>query len=52
MLLLHLDYILTQIVLPGDLVALWEMINLLVLIQAFVEVTLAPRVAPQDIPVV
>ncbi len=40
-LLLHPDHVIAKTILPGDLVALWEVINLLVLVQALVQVALA-----------
>jgi hypothetical protein len=51
-LLLHLDNILAEVVLPSDLIALWEMIYFLILIKAFVDVGFAARITPEDIPVV
>ena len=52
MLLLHPDYVLAQLVLPCDLIARREVVDLLVLVEAFVEVLLAVRVAPKDVPLV
>jgi hypothetical protein len=52
MLLLHLDYILAEVVLPSDLIALWEMINFLILVKAFIDIGFASRVTPEDIPIV
>lgn len=49
-LLLHADHVKTEAVLPGDLVALWEVVDLLVLVEALVEVALARAGAPKDIP--
>lgn len=40
---LHSDNIETKPILPCNLMTLWEVINLLVLIQAFIKVTLAAR---------
>jgi hypothetical protein len=51
-LLLHLYYILAEVVLSCDLIALGEMIYFLILIKAFVDVGFAARVTPEDIPVV
>ena len=39
--LLHSDSIEAKPIFPGDLVALWEMVDLLVLVEAFVEIALA-----------
>jgi hypothetical protein len=50
-LLLHLDYILTEVVFPCDLIALGEMIYFLILVKAFIDVGFAARVTPEDIPV-
>ena len=36
MLFLHLDYILAEVVLPGDFITLREMIDFLIFVQAFV----------------
>jgi hypothetical protein len=52
MLLLHLDNILAEVVLPCYLIALGEMIDFLILIKAFIDVGFAARVTPEDIPVV
>jgi hypothetical protein len=49
-LLLHADHVVTQAVLPSDLIALREMVNLLVLVQALVEIALAARGTPEDVP--
>lgn len=43
---LHSDDIETQSVLSGDLMALWEVVNFLVLIQTFVQIALAAGGAP------
>jgi hypothetical protein len=51
-LLLHLYYILAEVVFPCDLIALREMIDFLILIKAFIDVGFAARVTPEDIPVV
>jgi hypothetical protein len=51
-LLLHLDHILAEVVLPCDLIALGEMIDFLILIKALIDVGFASRVTPEDIPVV
>jgi hypothetical protein len=48
--LLHTDHVVAQAVLPRNLIALWKVVNLLVLIQALVEVALAGRGAPEDVP--
>ena len=50
--LLHSYYIKTQSVLSGDFVAHREMINLLVLIKALIEITLTTRGGPQNVPFV
>ena len=47
---LHSDNVETKSVLPGDLMALREMINFLVLIQALIEVAFATGRAPQKVP--
>lgn len=39
--LLHTDDVEAKSIFPGDLVRLWEVINLLVLVQTFIQVTLA-----------
>jgi len=49
---LHPDYVVAQAVLPGDLVTRWEMVDFLVLVQAFIDVRLAATRAPEDIPLV
>jgi hypothetical protein len=36
MLILHFNHILTKVVLPGDFITLWEMIDFLIFVQAFV----------------
>lgn len=48
--LLHLDHIKAQSVFPCDLVARWEMIDPLVLVKAFIEVSFATWWGPEDIP--
>ena len=51
-LLLHADHVVAQAILSRDLIALREMVYLLVLVQALVEVALAARGAPEDVPLV
>lgn len=52
MLFLHFHDVLAQVILSGDLIAIWEVIDFLVLIETFVKVRLASRVTPQHIPIV
>ncbi len=49
---LHLYHVSTESILPGDLVTLWKVVDLLVLVQAVVQVTLARTGTPQDVPLV
>jgi hypothetical protein len=49
-LFLHADHIIAKSVLSSDLITLREMIDFLVLIQAFIQVALAAGRAPQDVP--
>jgi hypothetical protein len=48
--LLHADHIIAKAVFSGNFVALREVIDFLVLIQAFIEIALAARRAPQNVP--
>ena len=48
--LLQPNYIETESVLAGNLITLWEMVELLELIEAFVLVALAGTRTPQDVP--
>jgi len=50
-LVLHLDHIVTKPVLSCQLVTHWKMVDLLILIQAFIQIGLAGLTCPQDIPV-
>ena len=50
--LLHPHTVEAQPVLSGDLMTLWEMVDLLVLIKTLVEITLAGGRAPKNIPLV
>lgn len=36
--LLHANHVETETVLPRDLIALWEMVDLLILVQSFIDV--------------
>lgn len=47
---LHPDHVEAKSIFPCDLVALWEMIDFLVFIQAFIQVALATTGTPEDIP--
>lgn len=47
---LHPHYVVAKSILPGDLVTRWEMVDFLILVQAFIDVRLAATRAPQDIP--
>ena len=47
---LHLHHIEAESVLPGNFVTGWEVINLLVFVQSFIQITLTARRAPQNIP--
>lgn len=49
-LLLHADHIVTQSIFSSDFIALREMVDLLVLIEPFIEVALAAATAPKDVP--
>lgn len=49
-LLLHSDHVVAEAIFPGDLIALGEMIDLLVLIETFVDITFAATRAPQHVP--
>ena len=51
-LLLHSHHVGTQLVLPGDLMAGREVVDLLEFVESLVEVLLAVRVAPQEVPFV
>jgi hypothetical protein len=46
MALLHADHILAQFVFARDFIAGWEVIDLLILIQALIQVALTPTVTP------
>lgn len=50
--LLHLHYVLAQVVLSSDLIAGGEVVDLLVLIQSLIEIGFAAAIAPKDIPLV
>jgi hypothetical protein len=50
--LLHPHHIVAETVLPGDLIGLREVVDLLELVQALVEVALARGGAPEDVPLV
>ena len=50
MLFLHAYSVATEPVLPGNLVALWEVIDLLELIQPFIDILFARTCAPKEIP--
>lgn len=52
MLLLHIYNVLTQRVFSSDFIAAWEVVDLLVLIQPFVDIRISTRDHPQDIPIV
>ena len=47
---LHPHHVIAKSIFPGDFIALREMIDLLVFVQAFVEVALAGRGAPEYVP--
>lgn len=49
---LHFDHILTQLVLPRDLIARWKVIDFLILIKALIEIAFTGTVAPEDVPIV
>jgi hypothetical protein len=48
---LHLDYVLTQFVLSGNLIARRKMIDLLMLIEALIDICLATTITPEHIPI-
>ena len=48
--LLHLDIVETKSVLSGDFITLWEMIDSLEFVQTFIQVALAGRARPEDVP--
>lgn len=50
--LLHLDIVVTQTVLAGDLVTHWEVVDPLELIKTFVEIALAGTGGPEEVPLV
>lgn len=50
--LLHLHVVIAQSVFPRNFIALWKMINPLVLVQAFVKVALARARRPEKVPLV
>ena len=50
--LLHLHIVETESVFSGDLIALWEVVNALKLIEAFIEIAFAGAGRPEDIPLV
>ena len=50
--LLHLDDVGAEPVLPGQLKTVWEMVDLLILVQIVVDVGFVRLAAPQDVPVV
>jgi hypothetical protein len=47
---LHSDHVEAKSILPGDLVRLREMVNLLIFVQSFIKVAFARGGAPEDIP--
>lgn len=47
---LHPHYVVTQPVLPRYLVTIWEMIDLLVFIESFIDVAFATTTTPEHIP--
>ena len=49
-LLLHPHYVEAKPVLPGDLMTLREMVDLLIFIQALVQIALTAAGGPQDVP--
>ena len=50
--LLHLHIVVTKAVLTGDLMTLWEVIDFLELVQAFIEIALARTRRPENVPLV
>ena len=50
--LLHLDIVETKSVFSGDLVALWEVVNALEFVQAFIQIAFAGAGRPEDVPLV
>jgi len=47
---LHLDHVETKSIFPGNFIALRKVVNLLVLIQSFIQIRLAVRSSPENIP--
>lgn len=47
---LHSDHVEAESILSSDLVGLWEVVNLLVFIQPFIEIALARGGTPEDVP--
>ena len=50
--LLHLDIVIAKSVLSGDFITLWEVIDPLELIKAFIQVAFARTSRPEDVPLV
>jgi hypothetical protein len=51
-LLLHPDYVATEPVFAGDLMALGEVVDLLILVESFIDVGLAAAGRPEEVPLV